>query len=178
MQATAFLEEQHREVEELLAGLEAGKDAGRLLRDLANHLAAHMAIEQNIFYPAAHECDPDLVEESFEEHALVEVALKRLLRTLPSDPQFAARLSILKELIQRHVDEEEDELFLHVARVMSADALEALGARLERAFAEAHEEGFDSLVPGSLARTSADEALRFIASDGVDGLGPRVAPYP
>jgi len=165
MKATTFLEKQHRRVEAILKDLERGNEPSALLKDLASDLAAHMAIEQNIFYPAVREVVPDLIDESFEEHALAEVALKRLLKTPPSDPQFAARVSVLKELIHHHVEEEEDRLFPKVEKALKGYELEVLGKQLEQAFAEAQAEGFEALVPGTFGRTSADEALELIASE-------------
>ena len=165
MKATALLEKQHRKVEAIFDRLEGGEEASASLKELADDLAAHMAIEQNIFYPAIREVDPHLVEESFEEHAMAELALKRLLRTPPRDTQFAARVSILRELIHHHVEEEEEELFPSVERAMNPDKLEVLGQQMESAFAAAQQEGFDALVPQTLARTSADEALKRIASE-------------
>ena len=71
MKATALLENQHRKVEALFKKLEGGRsNPATVLTELANSLVAHMAIEQNIFYPAAKEIDDELINESYEEHAL------------------------------------------------------------------------------------------------------------
>src|SRR5688572_25140478 len=105
MKATSLLETQHRKVEALFKKLEGGRSEREpLLEDLANNLAAHMAIEQEIFYPAIKEVDEELVHESFEEHSLAELALKRLF-VAPDDEAFKARLTALKELIEHHVSE-------------------------------------------------------------------------
>ncbi|HEX3594608.1 MAG TPA: hemerythrin domain-containing protein [Polyangiaceae bacterium] len=158
MKATSLLQEQHRHVEQLFDELEKGQDAS-LLRELANVLSAHMAIEQNIFYPAVREADPELIDESYQEHAMAELALKRLLAVEPRDPTFNARMTTLEDLILNHVDEEENQLFPSVERKMDAELLESLGDQLEQAFLDAKAEGFDALVPSTFARTSADEAL-------------------
>src|SRR6185369_12176274 len=80
MKATDLLEKQHRKVEAIFKKLEAGRgEAEPLVIELANNLAAHMAIEQEIFYPAALGVDHDGISESLEEHALAELAIKRLL---------------------------------------------------------------------------------------------------
>ena len=76
MNATSLLEDQHRVIEALLAQLESfsGHPAA-ILGALANNLGAHMAIEQDLFYPAIAAVDEELINESYEEHALVEVRL-------------------------------------------------------------------------------------------------------
>ena len=104
MNATALLKTQHRKVETLFKKLEGGRsDPKVVLEELANSLAAHMAIEHEFFYPAVKEVDEDIVNESYEEHSLAEVALKRLIATDVDDESFNARVSALKELILHHM---------------------------------------------------------------------------
>src|SRR5438046_460818 len=117
MKATELLETQHRKVEELFSKLEDGQS--NVLEELANNLAAHMAIEQEIFYPAVSSINSSTIAESFEEHATAEMSLKRLLKAKPDDDSFSARLSVLKELVKHHVQEEEGELFPEVEEDMS-----------------------------------------------------------
>jgi hemerythrin-like domain-containing protein len=159
MKATDLLERQHRKVEAIFKKLESGRSApAPLLRELADSLAAHMAIEQEIFYPAIRSLKEDLVAESFEEHAVAELALKRLLSTAPSGDSFMAKVTTLKELIEHHVEEEEKELFPVVEKKMEDARLEALGKEMRVAFEAAVARGFDALVPKSMASTSADLA--------------------
>lgn len=159
MKATTLLERQHRKVEAILKKLESGRgDTTELLRELADDLAAHMAIEQDIFYPVVRRIDEDLVAESFEEHAIAELALKRLLSVSPTSPSFRARVKALKELVQDHIEEEEESLFPEVEKKMDADELDTLGKRMKVAFERAVEQGMEALVPKSMATTSADVA--------------------
>ncbi len=162
MKATTLLEDQHRKVEALFEKLEGGFDAA-VLEELANSLAAHMAIEQDIFYPAIKQVDSDLVNESFEEHSIAEVALKRLLATEQDDDSFDARVTALKELIEHHVEEEEEELFPAVEKALSEDTLEKLGKVMTRRFAEVLSAGFEAAVPQGLNKTSADLAIDRLA---------------
>lgn len=160
MKATKLLETQHRKVEAIFKKLESGKGSkGELLKELADSLAAHMAIEQQIFYPAVRELKEDMVAESFEEHAVAEMELKRLLASQAGTAGFKARVIVLKELIEHHVEEEEEELFPVVEKKMDADALEALGKQMKAAFDKHVEEGFEELVPPSMATTSSDQDL-------------------
>jgi uncharacterized protein YdiU (UPF0061 family) len=156
MKATALLKKQHRKVEGMFAALEKGKgDLSAVLGQLANDLAAHMAIEQTIFYPAVQEIAAEMVAESYQEHAMAELALKRLLETTADDPTFAPKVTALKELIEHHVEEEEEELFHEVEKKMESEQLAELGARMLRAFEAASEQGYESLLPEGFA-TSAD----------------------
>jgi iron-sulfur cluster repair protein YtfE (RIC family) len=160
MLATKLLRQQHRHVESVFKQL--GKDGTQkapLLKDLSDSLAAHMAIEQDIFYPAIMSIDPDLVHESYEEHSLAEVALKRLLATDPADESFQARVTATKELIQHHVEEEEEDLFPKVEKKVDGKVLKQLGAEMEARFEEAKAAGFEANVPEGCDRTSSDLSL-------------------
>lgn len=163
MKATALLEKQHRKVKTIFNKLEKGRgDAMELMTELANDLAAHMAIEQEIFYPAVQHLDDDTIREAYEEHALAEVALKRLLGTDPESPSFKARVVAAKELIEHHVQEEEEELFPKVEKKLGDDALNALGKQMKARFEEVMEAGFEASVPRGFARTSADSGKKYL----------------
>jgi iron-sulfur cluster repair protein YtfE (RIC family) len=157
MQATRLLEQQHRKVEAIFKKLESeGGDAEALVIELANDLAAHMTIEQEIFYPAIQGVDREAVLESYEEHALGEVALKRLLAADSEAEEFKARVTALKELIEHHVQEEEKELFPKVEKALGDERLAELGKQMAERFEEVVGAGYESAVPRGFARTSSD----------------------
>jgi hemerythrin superfamily protein len=157
MNATALLKTQHRKVEALFKKLESGRsDKAAVLEELADSLAAHMAIEHEFLYPAAKDVDDEMVNESFEEHSLAEVALKRLLATDTEDEAFDARVTALKELIEHHVEEEEEQLFPKVDKAIDEDTLASMGKAMKQRFDEVLEQGFAATVPRGMAKTSAD----------------------
>lgn len=157
MLATKLLEQQHRKVEAIFSKLEKERsDAEDLVTELANDLAAHMTIEQEIFYPAIKDVDRQHVFESYEEHALAEVALKRLLAADPESEEFKARVVALKELIQHHVKEEEEELFPEVEKALDEAQLKELGTQMKTRFEQVVKSGYESAVPRGFAKTSSD----------------------
>jgi iron-sulfur cluster repair protein YtfE (RIC family) len=166
MKATKLLQKQHAKVKSLFARLDASEgDPAELVAELAGELAAHMAIEQQIFYPTVRALRAELVDLSYEEHSLAELALKRLLRTSPGDPQFHPRAMVLREVVEHHMGEEERELFPAVERGVGDEELEQLGERLEAQFVEARKQGFEALWPSGFTRTSADEFERLVQKD-------------
>jgi iron-sulfur cluster repair protein YtfE (RIC family) len=163
MKATQLLEQQHRKVAATFARLASLEgDPAELVRALADDLAAHMAVEQQLFYPMVREFKAELVDDSYEEHSIAELALKRLVRASPGDPMFRARVVVLRELIETHVEHEERQLFPAVEKELGDAKLEALGVRLQRQFEDAKAQGFEALVPAGFTRTSADEFERFV----------------
>jgi hemerythrin superfamily protein len=164
MNATSLLESQHRNIEALFEKLECGQGAtAATLETLANYVVAHMAVEQEIFYPAVKALDVDFVNESYEEHALGELALKRLLATSSNEPAFKARVTAFKELTLQHLLEEEEELFPQVEEALGEDALLQLGKAMKTRFEQVLETGFEAATPKSVAHTSADVARQTLS---------------
>jgi iron-sulfur cluster repair protein YtfE (RIC family) len=142
MKATDLLKKQHNKVKAIFSKLEKGSgDATALLEELASDLAGHMIIEQEIFYPAALAAKESLVLEGFEEHAAAEDALKRLLKTPPDDVTFKAKVTVLKELIEHHVEEEEGELFPAAEKSLGSEELTLLGTKMNALFSEVTGDG-------------------------------------
>jgi hemerythrin superfamily protein len=163
--ATALLKTQHKKVEAILKKLESGRtEAGPLLEELARDLPAHMQIEQDLFYPAVREFDEDLVLESFEEHSVAEIALKRLLATPVDEPTFKAKATTLKELIMHHVEEEEGELFPKVDKKLPVEQNQELGRRMKEMFEQASQQSIEPGIPKG-GRTTADVAEQRVLRD-------------
>lgn len=163
MLATKLLQTQHRKVEGLFQKLEhEPADPEGVLTELANDLAGHMTIEQEIFYPAIQAVDRAIVLESYEEHALAEVALKRLLAADTEAEEWKARVTALKELILHHVQEEEDELFPKVEQALDEERLTELGTQMKERFEQVVEAGYESAVPRGFARTSSDVSRKVL----------------
>lgn len=130
--ALELLEMQHEEVENLIGEIEESDDAHEkleLFTELADKLAAHATIEEKIFYPAMmHEKTRELLVESTEEHLSVKRLLADMMALDPMDEHFDAKLTVLKEQVRHHAhDEEEDEMFPRVRKLVSRDDLAAIG---------------------------------------------------
>jgi len=156
MNAIKLLKQQHREVKKLFKEAEAAE--GVALRDLADlisdKLAIHAAIEEHHFYPSAMaDRTEDLLREAVEEHLAAKRVIADLMEDEPSDPQFRAKISVLKDLILHHVEEEEGDLFEKAEKVLDDDALEALGATMQEEVERLSSKGSPrDAVPGETAK--------------------------
>lgn len=133
--AIAILIAQHREADTLFAEIDAaGERAYRVkekaLGTLIEKLLLHTELEEAFFYPAAKAIDTKLVLESVEEHANVKAMLKKLLGADARSESFAAKVTVLKELVQHHVKEEEADLFPKCKDQMSDELLDELGEKM------------------------------------------------
>jgi len=137
MNAIDMLKKQHREVEKLFAKFEAlgesaAKSKQRVFNDIADALAMHATIEEKHFYPAVKaKRTEDILLEALEEHLSVKRIIADLLQLEPSDDTFDAKVKVLKEQVEHHVGEEEEDLFPKVAKVLSASELVELRGQLE-----------------------------------------------
>jgi hemerythrin-like domain-containing protein len=146
MKATDLLKQQHREVLNLFKQISKAprKDTKRrLFQELAANLVAHDGIEREIFYP---ECESalgmtDLLGESLVEHGVVEFSLFQAEQALGSE-EFEYKLTVLKEVLSHHIEEEQDELFPKVERALGAERLNELGQQMKARFQEALKEDF------------------------------------
>lgn len=138
MNAFELLKQDHKKVSDIFEKLEptterAIKTREELFAKLKTELDIHARVEESLLYPALEEAGEtrDLTLEAYEEHRLV----KRLLTELEAMPkdseQWTAKLTVLKENVEHHVEEEEGELFKKARKVLSKEQLEELGGRME-----------------------------------------------
>ena len=138
MEATRLLKQQHEEVKELFKRYEAAEEDSEkqdLFDQIADDFAAHGEIEEKIFYPAVYVGSlREKLQEAVEEHLAAKRIASDLLDLEPSDQQFDAKMKVLQELIEHHVEEEEGELFPLVQQNFAREELDALGEHMEQMF--------------------------------------------
>lgn len=139
MKATDLLKKQHKNVKALFKKVEETEDGRRrrqLMDEISNELRLHTKIEEEIFYPAVREIGTskaeEMVDESFEEHHVVDLVLAELPNVSPEDERFAAKMTVLSELVEHHADEEEDEMFPMVEKKLGKERLQELGEQMEQ----------------------------------------------
>jgi hemerythrin-like domain-containing protein len=142
MDAIALLIRDHKKVRKLLDQLSETEDTAEqereeLLDQIEHELEVHTAIEEEIFYPAFKEAGgkegAKMFYEAVEEHrAVSELVLPDLGNVTPTSERFAGRAKVLRELIEHHADEEEEEMFKRAKKLFSKEQLEELGQRMEQ----------------------------------------------
>jgi len=133
--ATHILTADHRTVEKLFAAFEKARDSktkGDLAGEICTELKIHAQIEEEIFYPALEgKIDDDLLKEAYVEHDGAKILINEIAASSPEDEFFDAKLSVLKEEIEHHVQEEEKQQGNMFQQARAADVdLEALGEQM------------------------------------------------
>ena len=135
--AIALLKQDHEKVRTLLGTFEkAGSGARRdkLFAQIEQELKVHTTIEEEIFYPAFREAgkkkdDQVMVYEAVHEHHMVDVALPEAKQGADNE-DLKAKAKVVKELVEHHADEEEQDMFPRARKLMTRDELRDLGERM------------------------------------------------
>ena len=155
--AVALLKADHRKVEDLFAKFEAAKGDGRkkaLAEEICMELTVHTKIEEDIFYPACEgKVEEDLLKEAYVEHDSAKVLIAEIEAGGPDDEFYDAKVKVLSEMIEHHVEEEE--------------------ARVEGMFSQARKAGLDM---DALGDQMAAEKAQLIATYKKTGLPTPEAP--
>jgi hemerythrin-like domain-containing protein len=129
-----LLKADHKKVAELFDALEAasGKRKLDVFKNIKSELEVHTHIEETIFYPALEKPEEthDLTLEAYEEHKVVKTLLAELSGARAATDEWQAKAKVLRENVEHHVDEEENELFDKADDALSDEEIEALGQRM------------------------------------------------
>ena len=135
MNAIDFLNEQHDLVDELFAKIHRARTTDAktaLFEQLGDALAIHATIEEKLFYPAVKaRRTEEILLEALEEHLAIKRVLADLLEIDATDESFDAKMEVLQEQVEHHVEEEKSELFPKVEKLFDATSLDQLGEQLE-----------------------------------------------
>jgi hemerythrin superfamily protein len=138
MNAFQLLKEDHQKVSGIFQQIEptterAQKTRTELFAQLKQELDIHARIEETIFYPSIKRAAEtrEIVLEGFEEHHVIKMLLKEL-EAMPVDTEeWAAKIKVLQENVEHHVEEEEGEMFQKARDVLSEDEINQLGQQME-----------------------------------------------
>ena len=149
MKATILLERQHRNLQQLCEAVERGSARVResLLPQLAGDLVAHLAVEEQLFYPAACAAlnEDAVVRSDKSRHAEARIQLERVLSvSVEDDDGFAAAMGALRDVVERHAEEEEEVLFPQLEDAIDSGAMRELGLSMMSLYHSKVEAGYSA----------------------------------
>jgi hemerythrin-like domain-containing protein len=143
MDIFAHLKQDHDKVKKIMNQIEetterAEKTRTELFELFKSSMLSHSKAEEETFYAALKDQDEtrDLVLEAIEEHAVVEKLIFELTELPVSDETWTAKFSVLKENVEHHIKEEENELFKKARNIFSKGQPQ----EIEQEFSELEEE--------------------------------------
>jgi hemerythrin-like domain-containing protein len=132
-----LLRKDHKEVKDILEELKEMKgkpsQKEKLFKKLKEEIKPHMKAEEHVFYPALQD-NKDTREdalEGIEEHHVAEIVLNELEKLSTKEDQWAAKLSVLKELVEHHIEEEESKIFDDAEEALSEDEMKKIMKKFE-----------------------------------------------
>ena len=162
MDAIALLKKDHDEVQELFEQFSKATGDGRkekLALKICRELTIHSKIEEEIFYPACDgKVDEDLLKEGYVEHDAAKLMIAEIEAGEPSDEFYDAKVKVLCEEIDHHIQEEEKRMEGLFAQARKAGLdMDALGEQLARRKAELMQQTESGALP-TPELTTMDEA--------------------
>ena len=146
MDAIKLLKEDHKKVKALFGEVEwdgrrgdrANAARKKLFQQIDKELTVHSKVEETIFYPefrrrAENSEEKEEVLEAYEEHNIVKTLIGELEDLDPKDETYKPKLSVLKEMVEHHVKEEEGPMFRMARELFEKDELDELGERITEA---------------------------------------------
>jgi hemerythrin-like domain-containing protein len=138
MDAIELLEQDHVKMKKLLEDADATTERGVKTREelflkIKRELTVHETIEEQILYPALEEYRKakDIVLEGYEEHHVADLLMAELENLPFDDERWGAKLGVMKEGIEHHIEEEEGEMFPKARQIFDQAKLDELGSRME-----------------------------------------------
>ncbi len=144
MNVIDLLKKDHEKVKTILEALKNTTERSIKTREeklniLKKEFIIHAQFEEKVFYPSVKAEDEikNLVLEAYEEHYEVKIMLKELDKLALDDERWKARLTVIKENIEHHIKEEENDLFPKIKKLIPAEKLEEMAEQLKK-FKEQH----------------------------------------
>jgi hemerythrin superfamily protein len=135
--ATELLKADHDRVDELFNKVKANEDGNNkdVFQTIRQELELHTHVEEQIFYPNLLENGDEelqkIVREGLEEHGQVKTLLTEMGPMSGDDEEFKAKLKVLMENVEHHVEEEEGEMFPLVHDQLDEQMLVRLGSLIK-----------------------------------------------
>jgi hemerythrin superfamily protein len=107
-----MLKSDHRKVEGLFKQFESTEDKKmkqQLVDQICKELTVHARLEEELVYPLLKREDEEVTEEAFTEHELIKYMISELKGITSRDKSMDPKVKVLKELVEHHVKEEEEE---------------------------------------------------------------------
>jgi hemerythrin superfamily protein len=133
MDAIKLIKQDHRTVKGLFRKL--GKatrraDRQKFAEQLIRELSIHAAVEEELLYPALRSRaarNGEHVLDALEEHHAVKLVLAEVDKMNAGDERHSAKMHVVRELVESHIEEEEQRLLPRLEKLFDVDEREVMG---------------------------------------------------
>ncbi len=109
------------------------KEREELFAQFRLSIIPHTRAEDNVFYSRLMEHQQAYADalESVEERHVIELAMNELAQKPKQTDQWLAKLRVCKELVEHHIEEEEEKIFDHARKALSAGEMRSIYDRFQ-----------------------------------------------
>lgn len=130
-----LIKEDHQTVKKLFRRFEAAtrkSQRQQLAQEIIEELSVHATIEEQLVYPALRRSKKleEPVLDALEEHHTVKLVLAELDKMDADDERFDAKMHVVQESVEHHIEMEERDLLPRLHRALDRKQLEQLAARM------------------------------------------------
>jgi hemerythrin superfamily protein len=137
--AFGLLIEDHRQIQSLLTEMatvptNSAFQRGRLFLMLKRKLAKHALAEEDVIYPIVHNnsVEGDQSKHLYDEHADMKIFLYEIETRLKAGEDWRAAVDSLRDLVRRHVQEEEQTIFPRLREQLAGSKLPTVSGQISR----------------------------------------------
>lgn len=140
------IKEEHESFRKLMEEIKSseGKEKRNKFRDLYAKLHGHHEAEEHVLFPLIREKvegdDDSTVLGMIEEHSLGNYQFSLLERTALENETWDPKFSVLEEVLEHHMDEEEEEFIPLAKKVLSKETLNEINKEFENYHEEKEKE--------------------------------------
>lgn len=137
MDILTHIKEEHEKFKSSMQEIEShdGSKKKGLFREFYAELYGHHEAEEHVLFALVkerlEEKNKDVILEMIEEHNLATYQFSLLERTSVENETWDAKFSVLKEVLEHHMDEEEKEFMPLARKVLTSQELEILLEKFE-----------------------------------------------
>lgn len=125
-----LLKNEHEDVKKLINEAIENRDTSKY-PIIQKNLRIHLEGEEYLLYKKTRDKATDLTLEAYEEHNLVKDKLRELDNLNINDEHWMPKMKVVKDLVEHHVEEEEEEYFPKSEELLGSDTLDQLGQKYE-----------------------------------------------
>jgi hemerythrin superfamily protein len=125
----------HSKVSILFTEIENSNDPKKIeeyFAQIYKDLSVHSEAEEQVVYPAVRPFYGD-TQELYDEQAEMKTMLEEIKSMNPSDSNFKAKVAMLKNAVEEHVRQEENDMFMAIRNNCSDDQREQLATQFKQA---------------------------------------------
>jgi len=113
----------------------------QLFRQIEQELVVHMEGEERFLYTALEQHDEsrERVLAGYEEHVVARTVIGAFTSLAVDDERWAPKLKVLRDLLLRHMAEEEGELFPRAEELLAREQLEGIADKMQQLKREAQQ---------------------------------------